>query len=361
MSNILDNTVNQHLEQVDRLKADFDLAYNNSEPKENLIGFIEKMREHHGCVSYEIYKKMSSITDPASVPKTEYVNISIMGSVEHLIHSHIRDAERMMYKISRMSSKNASAMIISDSEITPRTSAQIHQPSASMGSQSMGSTRPVPGSNNATIKSKSPTTEELSLGQPDLTEQLPTGMSESAIQFIPAGSSSSQGSNQSSMRNRTSTMNQSRSANRKSIETMTDAPMSEGLTDVINGINTTEADNLLRDYQSRVNNSQSTQAGGGDFDIAKPTVILYWVDWCGYCKKFKPEWSKFKESVASTVPGLQVLELEVKGDEASALAKKVDVKGYPTLVLFKDGKITKQAIGNGTANGVVAFLKDNGV
>jgi len=83
-------------------------------------------------------------------------------------------------------------------------------------------------------------------------------------------------------------------------------------------------------------------------------LYFFYADWCGYCKKFKPEWEKLK---AEPNLGVQLEEVDCS-NEAPALAKEYDVKGFPTLILLNDGnKVTYE--GERSADAIISFIKDN--
>lgn len=75
-------------------------------------------------------------------------------------------------------------------------------------------------------------------------------------------------------------------------------------------------------------------------------------DWCPYCKKFYPEWDKFKTIVdkhngninGATIKYVTVKDNEIKCDEPNGLCPKINgqpTRGYPTIKLSIDGKEEK--------------------
>ena len=71
----------------------------------------------------------------------------------------------------------------------------------------------------------------------------------------------------------------------------------------------------------------------------KPVVLDFWADWCGPCNQLTP----IIEELAASHPELKVAKIDV--DEQRALAKKHKVFSIPTLVVYKNGEITKRASG----------------
>ena len=70
----------------------------------------------------------------------------------------------------------------------------------------------------------------------------------------------------------------------------------------------------------------------------KKTLVLFYADWCGHCKKFMPEWDN--EVTPEITPlGIQVVRVNVGGNtaEEEALKNEYKVKGFPTIVYIKNG------------------------
>ena len=78
-----------------------------------------------------------------------------------------------------------------------------------------------------------------------------------------------------------------------------------------------------------------------------PTFYFFNVDWCGHCKRAKPEWSKFQELLDDKNQAefngkkVQLRSVNCEGsEEEQALAKEYGVEGFPTFILQKgDEKI----------------------
>lgn len=94
----------------------------------------------------------------------------------------------------------------------------------------------------------------------------------------------------------------------------------------------------------------------GKFELFSGEAKLYffYADWCGYCKKFKPEWEKLK---AESNLGVKLEEVDCS-NEAPALAKEYNVGGFPTIILVNgSNKVTYE--GQRTADALVSFIKNN--
>ncbi len=85
-----------------------------------------------------------------------------------------------------------------------------------------------------------------------------------------------------------------------------------------------------------------------------PVLVDYWAEWCGPCKMIAP----VLEEVARTYAGrLAVAKLDV--DANPETTQKFGIRGIPTLILYKDGKVQAQKVGALSKAQLTAFVDSN--
>ena len=86
----------------------------------------------------------------------------------------------------------------------------------------------------------------------------------------------------------------------------------------------------------------------------QPVLVDYWAEWCGPCKMIAP----ILDEMASTYSGkLQITKMNV--DENREIPGQFGIRGIPTLMLFKDGKLAATKVGALSKSQMAAFIDEN--
>ena len=64
-----------------------------------------------------------------------------------------------------------------------------------------------------------------------------------------------------------------------------------------------------------------------------PVVVDVWAPWCGPCRVMAPEYEK---AAAALEPRARFLKLN--SDNEQALASQFNIRGIPTMILFRNGR-----------------------
>lgn len=76
--------------------------------------------------------------------------------------------------------------------------------------------------------------------------------------------------------------------------------------------------------------------------IQSPNLIMvdFWATWCGPCKIVAPVVEELAQEYAGKVNFAKL-----NTDENPDIASRFNIRGIPTLIFFKDGKVLDQIVG----------------
>ncbi|GAA4302424.1 thioredoxin [Aestuariibaculum suncheonense] len=84
----------------------------------------------------------------------------------------------------------------------------------------------------------------------------------------------------------------------------------------------------------------------------KPVLVDFFAEWCGPCKMMSPILKDVKETMQDQV---SIIKIDV--DKNQSIATKFQVRGVPTLMIFKNGKQLWRQSGVLQKNDLISLLQ----
>jgi thioredoxin 1 len=84
----------------------------------------------------------------------------------------------------------------------------------------------------------------------------------------------------------------------------------------------------------------------------KPVLLDFWAEWCGPCKMIAPLLEAIAEEYEDK---LRIVKLNI--DENPQTPPKYNIRGIPTLLLFRNGSVAAQQVGAVSKAQLEAFLE----
>ena len=84
---------------------------------------------------------------------------------------------------------------------------------------------------------------------------------------------------------------------------------------------------------------------------SKPVLVDFWASWCAPCRALAP----VVDEVANQFKNIGVYKVDIDSNPESPA--KFGVRGIPTVILFKDGKVVDQVVGAVPKSTLEALIK----
>ena len=86
----------------------------------------------------------------------------------------------------------------------------------------------------------------------------------------------------------------------------------------------------------------------------RPVLVDFWAEWCGPCKMIAPILDEIAKEYGDKV---KICKLDIDANQATP--PKYNIRGIPTLMLFKNGAVEATKVGALSKSQLAAFLDSN--
>ena len=84
----------------------------------------------------------------------------------------------------------------------------------------------------------------------------------------------------------------------------------------------------------------------------KPVLVDFWAAWCAPCRTLAPTVDQIAQEFSDQA---KVVKLNV--DDNAEISAKYNIKGIPTLLLFKGGEIKDQIVGAASKDNIARMIQ----
>lgn len=102
------------------------------------------------------------------------------------------------------------------------------------------------------------------------------------------------------------------------------------------------------------------ELGDSDFDSTleqhDTALVMFYAPWCGHCKRLKPEFTKAAGILKDNDPPVQLAKVDCT-EAGKDTCGRFEVRGYPTLKIFRNGELSQDYNGPREVNGIVKYMK----
>jgi len=108
---------------------------------------------------------------------------------------------------------------------------------------------------------------------------------------------------------------------------------------------------------STANVLELTDSGfDSELENHETALVMFYAPWCGHCKRLKPEFEKASKDLLSNDPPVTLAKIDCTEDGKEA-CNRFEVRGYPTLKIFRSGELSQDYNGPREAAGIVKYMR----
>jgi len=102
------------------------------------------------------------------------------------------------------------------------------------------------------------------------------------------------------------------------------------------------------------------ELGDSDFDSKLADIdtalVMFYAPWCGHCKRLKPEFEKSAGDLLANDPPVSLVKVDCT-EAGKDTCGRFEVRGYPTLKIFRNGELSSDYNGPREAAGITKYMK----
>ena len=87
-----------------------------------------------------------------------------------------------------------------------------------------------------------------------------------------------------------------------------------------------------------------------------PVLVDFWAEWCGPCKQIAPALEQISDELGGKIT---VAKLDI--EESPGTPSRYGVRGIPTMMLFRDGRMASMKVGAMPKQKILEWLTEAGV